>query len=138
MEQAAELRDVMRRCYDAIARGEAAALEGLFTRGEDVVVIGTDPREWWTGRERAVGTFTTQVREMGGQLQAAPGELRAGAEGAVGWVADNPTFRLADGTELPLRITAVFRREDGAWRCAQWHASMGVSNEEAIGQDLTV
>ena len=38
---------------------------------------------------------------------------------------------------IPLRITAVFARENGEWKIAQWHASIGVSNAEAFGEDLT-
>ena len=56
----------------------------------------------------------------------------------MGWAAGRPTFHLPDGTELALRVTAVFRQEDGAWRCVQWHVSIGVGNEEALVQDLTV
>jgi hypothetical protein len=37
---------------------------------------------------------------------------------------------------VPARLTAVFLRAGGAWRLVQAHGSLGVANEEAIGQEL--
>jgi ketosteroid isomerase-like protein len=138
MERAPELEDLMRRWYAAMADGDAAFVDRALSRQEGLLVIGSDPREWWTGYATAAERFKTQIREMGGQLRATPGDLQAYREGSVGWAADHPTFRLPDGTELALRLTGVFRQEDGEWRCVQWHASIGVGNEEAVGKELTV
>ena len=52
--------------------------------------------------------------------------------------ADRPKFRLPDGTEIPLRMTFVFVREEGEWKVAQQHISIGVPNEQIVGQELTV
>ncbi len=62
---------------------------------------------------------------------------QAYSEGTVGWVADYPKLRLPDGTEIPFRITTVYPKENGAWKMVQWHGSIGVPNEEMVGQDLT-
>ena len=79
-----------------------------------------------------------QLQEMrAAGIELVPGEVQAYREGSVGWAADRPTFRLPDGTTLPARLTAVFHREDGAWKMVQSHASFGVRNEEAIGEELT-
>jgi len=64
------------------------------------------------------------------------GDLRCYSEGSVGWVADRARFVLGDGSEIPFRFTAVFRREDGAWRMVQAHASLGVPNADVVGADL--
>ena len=53
----------------------------------------------------------------------------------MGWIADQPRFRTLDG-EVPMRLTAVFRREDGEWKLIQTHSSIGVSNEDAFGEDF--
>ena len=138
MERAPELEDVVRRWYAAIAAGEGAFAEQELSRQAGVLVVGTDPREWWPEYDLAAERFATQIRELGGQLRAVPGDLHAYREGSVGWAADQPTFHLPDGTALALRLTAVFRQEAGAWRCVQWHVSVGIANEEALGQELTV
>jgi ketosteroid isomerase-like protein len=138
VERSPELEDLMRRWYAAMGSGDASLIERLISQEEGVLAIGSDPREWWTGYATVVATFEAQFREMGGQLRATPGDLRAYQEGSVGWMADNPTFRLLDGTEVPFRFTGVFRQEGGEWRCVQSHASIGVSNEQAVGKELTV
>ena len=138
MQRAPEIEALVRRFYDALAAGDAAFVDGSLSRREGVLGVGTDPREWWDGADRLAKVFKQQLEEMGGQLRASPGDLRAYREGDVAWFADNPTFRLADGTELAVRITGVFRRDVGTFRCVQWHASIGVANQEAIGKELTV
>ncbi len=138
MERAPELEDVVRRWYAAIAAGEGAFAERGLSRHAGLLVVGTDPREWWVGYGTAAARFATQIQELGGQLRAVPGDLHAYREGSVGWAADQPTFHLPEGTALALRLTAVFRQEEGEWRCVQWHVSVGVGNEEAVGTDLTV
>jgi hypothetical protein len=138
MERAPELEDVVRRWYAAIAAGEGAFAERALSRQDGLLVVGTDPREWWAGYGLAAERFATQIRELGGQLRVVPGDLQAYQEASVGWAADQPTFTLVDGTVLALRLTAVFRQEESEWRCVQWHISVGVGNEEAVGQELTV
>jgi hypothetical protein len=32
----------------------------------------------------------------------------------------------------------VFHQEQGEWKIVQWHGSIGIPNEEAMGQELTV
>ena len=49
---------------------------------------------------------------------------------------DQPKLVLPGGTELRCRFTAVFHKENGGWKGVQWHWSIGVPNEEAIGQEL--
>ncbi len=63
--------------------------------------------------------------------------MRAYREDMVGWVADQGTSTLPDGSEVPFRLTAVFHQENGDWKLIQEHASLGVSNEEALGEELT-
>ncbi len=63
-------------------------------------------------------------------------EYTAFEEGTVGWVADQGTFRMPDGTEVPFRMTVVVHREDGDWKVVQEHASIGVRNEDALGVEL--
>jgi len=34
-------------------------------------------------------------------------------------------------------MTSVFHQEDGAWKLVQSHYSIGVSNEDVVGRELT-
>ncbi len=71
-------------------------------------------------------------------LQFVSGDIQAFSEGSIGWFADQPTIKMADGSEAPARITGVFRQEGGVWKLMQFHFSFGVMNEEALNEELTI
>jgi ketosteroid isomerase-like protein len=133
VERSDELRDLMLGFYDALSTGDATFVDRHFSRGADVRAIGTDPQEWWSG-QRVVEVFREQIEAMGGRMPVKPGDVEAYVEGSVGWVADRGALTLPDGDELPLRVTAVLHREGGEWRFVQSHASLGVANEDTVGE----
>ncbi len=139
MEHSDELRDLTLRFYEAATTGDLSFFDRHVSRQEGTVFIGTDPNEWWEGFEAFVEAMRAQVEAMGdGGLQIAAGQLQAYREGSVGWVIDrDASFRLPDGREIPFRSTLVFRREDGEWKLVHLHSSIGVSNEEIFGEDVT-
>ena len=137
MDKSSSVREATLRLYQCMSSGDARGMERLFSHQLGVMGIGTDPNEWWAGHETVVRMFATQMQEMGGKMVVEAGDLAALAEGTVGWVADRPMFRTPDGAAMPCRITAVFRQEDGDWKIVQMHASVGVSNVEVVGKELT-
>ena len=138
MNQSTELKDVMLQLYEALPTGNTAALKGLLSSKGDVLIIGTDPNEWWADPETILRVHQAQFQETGGRSQIKAGDLTAFAEGTVGWVADRPTFQLSNGQTLPIRVTAIFHDEAGQWKLVQCHISIGVPNVEIVGIDLTV
>jgi SnoaL-like domain len=141
MEQSEELRDLTLRLYEAEATGDIAFIERHFSRQEGAVYIGSDPNEWWEGLEAFVEAMRSQseaIAEAIGGMQIVAGQLQAYREGSVGWSVDRDAlFRLPDGTEIPFRNTYVFVQEDGAWKLIHGHTSIGVSNEEVLGEDIS-
>lgn len=81
--------------------------------------------------------FRAQIQEQGGGIPIVAGNIDAYSEGDIGWFADRSLFNLADGTDIPFRHTGVLHKEDGEWKFIQLHASIGVSNEEEFGKELT-
>ena len=138
MEQASELKNLVLTFYDAVSKGDVSRIESLLSRRDEVLFIGTDPSEWWTGSSSLVQAFKVQIEELGGTMTIVGGDPQAYREGAIGWVADRAKFRLPDGAEVPFRLTAVFRMEEDGWRIIQEHLSIGVPNEQAVGKKLTV
>jgi ketosteroid isomerase-like protein len=135
MEKSSELIEPLLSFYEAYTRGDIPFVLDLFSRADGALVIGTDPGEWWAGSETIRRVVEAQMEETGG-VGFAPGAPQAYCEGTVGWIADRPTFTLPDGTERPVRITAVLRQEDDGWKIVQFHGSFGIPNEEAFGQEL--
>ena len=133
MEQSPDLKDVMLRYYEAVSQGDVAFMDRILSSQREVLIIGTDPNEWWA--DPATINQTLRAQAQAG-IKIVPGDLLAYREGSVGWVADRGKFVLPDGAEVPVRWTAVFRQEGGEWKLVQGHASIGVPNEEALGTDL--
>jgi len=122
-----ELKHILLDLYQAAAAGNQAFFERLILDDEGVITIGSAPEEYWQGyttilRERSARSANSSV------LTIVPGEIQAFVDGTIGWVADRPTLQLADGSELPLRLTAVFKKEADDWKLVQQHVSVGVSD----------
>jgi hypothetical protein len=137
MQPSAELKELVLRIYKATASGDATFYERRLSRQEGVLIIGSDPNEWWAGYDTITQVFKAQMREVGG-VSCLPGDPQAYSMGDVGWVADRPKFRLPDGGEFPFRMSIIFVREDGEWKVAHQHVSIGVPNQQLVGQELTV
>ncbi len=133
MRPSTEIADVLRRIYAAVSEGDEATLADALSGSDGILFIGTDPDEWFEDRAAIQGMLQAQA-EAG--VKVRPGPIAAFEEGSVGWVADRGTFVLRDGGEVPFRMTMVLHREGDAWKIVQEHASIAVSNEEAIGVEL--
>lgn len=129
-----EIRDLARRTYEVLSGGEGDP-DDLFADGDGVVAVGSDPDEWWQGHDRIVAAIRSQGEALRG-TRVEGSDPVAYAQGDVGWVADQPTLILPDGTRVAFRVTATAVRVDGAWRFVQWHGSVGVANEETVGAEL--
>lgn len=121
--------------YAAMTSGDPEAVVKLLAEGDGVLGIGSDPAEWWEGREEVARATRVQVPEMQG-IGFESTRASGWADGNVGWFADEPVLKLPDGSEQRARFTAVFTKTGTDWRMLQFHFSMGVGNEEAIGIDL--
>ena len=138
MQRNTEIESQVLQMYAVFNTGDVSIVDRFLSSEEAIVGIGTDPREWWVGagvRE----AFNTQPVEMhAASLRFESGGVQAFSEGTVGWFTDRPVLKLPDGGEAPMRLSGVFRQEDGVWRMVQFHLSIGVMNEEALGENLTV
>ena len=135
MRESPELIALVERMYAAQAAGDVDWLSTLLSTSDGTLTIGTDAAEWWEGaqiRDR----WLAQIAPGMGEARLKATRLRAFEDGDVGWVADEPRVVLPDGTTLTMRATAVFHREDGAWRLVQGHSSLGVPNADSFGLEL--
>jgi hypothetical protein len=133
MKASAELKNLYLRLLEAYNTGDERFMEDFTARQEGMLVIGTDPDEWWDNH----GTFLEAVREDLKQFRDAgvhvvPGNPQAFVEGTIGWLADRPIFKLPDGSVIESRVTAVLRQQEGQWKFVQQHFSYAVRNEEVI------
>jgi hypothetical protein len=138
MERNADIEATLGRMYDVFNTGDASHIEDFVSTEEDILGIGTDPREWWAGSAAVHAAWNTQPAEMhAAGLRFQAGDILAFGEGSVGWFADQPTLTMPNGGAVPMRLTGVVHKENGNWKIVQFHLSIGAMNEEALGEGLT-
>ena len=125
MRDSHEVRAVMHALYAAYSAGDPGAVAQLIAGEPGTVVIGTGPDEWLAGHEAVRAAYAEQATALPG-LRLEAGDVQGWEEGTAGWAIDRPRFVLPDGTVVPARLTAVLRREDGAWTVVHLHLSIGV------------
>jgi hypothetical protein len=128
MQESSAVREAIERFYKAFTDNDVATFETRLLSGEaGITAIGSAPHEWHEGPE----SFKQEFGMPGVRLEAGD-DLRAWAEGSVGWTVDRPSFLLPDGSSFQVRMTTVFHQEDGDWKIVQLHASVGIADEEAV------
>lgn len=134
-----EITDMVTEMYATFATGDATVWTERITQQHQPLGIGTDAEEFWVGRDKLTEVTTAQIRELaeaGVTLTAT--QIRADSHGQVVWATDEPTLRMGDGTELPLRLTVIAVQEQGELRWTHFHLSAGAAaNEEVLDLDLT-
>ena len=136
MEQSNELKEIYFRICDVQSSGDYSFFERYFSQKDGVLAIGKDPTEWWAGYATITRVFKAQLKKTGG-FQILADTPQAYSDGSIGWVAGQPTVKLPDGTEIPVRLIAVFQKEQNDWKIVQWQVSTGISNEDLIDETLT-
>ena len=66
----------------------------------------------------------------GFEIEAGP--IDSWENGETGWAVCRPLFTAPVGVSLRLRLSAVFVREDGAWKLIPLHGSYPVPDEVAV------
>ncbi|MBW8010987.1 MAG: nuclear transport factor 2 family protein [Chloroflexi bacterium] len=136
MEKSAELSDIVLRVLEGYVSGDISTSENITSQKDEVLLIGSDPNEWWEGYNKIISTLKSQSGELSGATLSEV-DTKAYVEGTTGWFNNRTTMKMPDDLEIPFRVTGVFHQEDGDWKIIQWHASVGVANEEAMGQEFT-
>jgi len=134
VEPSEEIRRVIERWTRAIAEGDAECLERLSVH-PGALIVGTDPAEWWRGRETRAD-WGRQIEDVRGVFSVRADEIDAWEEGSVGWAAVKETVSV-EGRTLEARATYVLRLEHGDWKVVQAHWSLPQAKIEAFGRSLT-
>ncbi len=130
-----EIEAVARRVLATWDRGDGEVMSNLFSSSADLRVLGFDADEQWSGADDFLKVFSAQMDEMP-EWRIESHHVEAFEDGSFGWATLHSTIVTPEG-ETPLRHTAVFRLQGGAWRVVQWHNSIPVPNQQVIGVELT-
>jgi class 3 adenylate cyclase len=135
VERSEEICRVVDRWTRAIAEGDDEAALARLSEHPGTLIAGTDPDEWWHGRE-AGAVWARQLEEVG-PLSVTATEIEAWEEGSVGWAAVKETIS-SEGKTFDSRATYVLHLERGEWKIVQVHWSFPQPNLDVFGKALTV
>jgi len=127
---------VIDRFTRAVAEGDEEAALARLSEHPALLVVGTDPSEWWVGPE-ARAVWGRQLEELGASFAVTATEIDAWEEGTVGWASVKEAIEW-DGETLESRATYVLRLERGDWKIVQIHWSFPQRNTDVLGRELTV
>ena len=133
MQTSPELRTIIAAWFaswESVANDDPTWADRYLSRRAELHTVGSDPNEVLEGEE-AFEHMKQEMKEMGG-IKFLPGEIKAYEEGSVGWGIARPTLTLPNGKQVLMRWSAVFHQEDGEWKLVQFHASVGVPNEQLL------
>ena len=102
-----------------------------------MLVVGTDPAEWWDNPDDLLRALQQQSAELQGAV-ATVSHSEGWVEGDIGWGAVKADIVFPGGPAVMMRITAMMARRSGGWKIVQFHGSVGAANEEVVGKELTV
>ena len=130
MQESPAIKDAMARSWKSMSAGDATAAAELITASAPAIVVGTGPGEGRDGADAWRQGVKDTIEGMPG-VGIEPGpNPRAYEENGVGWLTDEPTWILPDGTRISTRVTTVWRKEEGAWRAVHLNLSVGVPDEK--------
>jgi hypothetical protein len=125
MRESPEAGQALLRFYEAFTKavpGDMETFEHVFTRRDDLLIVGTAYHEWVAGPETG-----KQAWGMEG-IGLEPGDPVAWEAGDVAWAVDRPSL-VAGEARVPVRLTAVLLNEEGTWKLQHAHFSVGVPDE---------
>ena len=123
MERSEEIRRVVERW---LVVGDTASRTSRVSEHPGLVLIGSDPNEWWQGPEARLVFEHQQGTERPGSLKWV--EIDAWEEGSCGWAAAKAEVEW-DGRMFETRVTCVLHLERGDWKVVQGHFSVAQTNE---------
>jgi ketosteroid isomerase-like protein len=135
MERSDQVRAAVERLFERFPTADLEGFDASIAADPESFVIGT--QRWTSGRDEWLGNFRFLVDNGlvvpdGSGVRLEAGDVRAFAEGGLGWAVAWTTFVFAEGKRLPSRCTAVLRREDGEWKIVHAHFSVAVPDELAL------
>lgn len=128
MERCAGIEQLLAEFYGTLRSPTGRRTVGGFASDPDALFVGTDPWEWWSGGTAIRRRLAAVLRDTDG-LDLIGADPRGFRDGNVAWVADRPLFVLPDGTQIPVRVTAVACQIDGRWQFVQAHLSLGMNSQ---------
>jgi adenylate cyclase len=139
MEPAPELIPFLERLIANWASLDPDRVLDAMSHHSGLRLIGPDPGEWAEGFDVSSAIVKAQlpeIRALGG-FTIESDEITAWKEGTVGWIAFRGRLTIGTSDPRETRMTAIVHEDGAFWRVVHWHIAFAVTNEEALGAELT-
>ncbi len=138
MEKSEELRGFLSALIETFGTPRMGpAFADAIAAEPGVLMVGTDPAEWWDDPDDLLRVMQVQSKELQGAA-ATVTHAEGWIQGEVGWGAARADVSFPDGSAAMLRVTATLVRCSSVWKIIQGHISVGTANEAVVGKELTV
>jgi class 3 adenylate cyclase len=139
MEPAPELVAFAERMLNSLTTLDIAIYLDGFSNHPGVRFIGPDPDEWWEGFDQIAAIGKAQFHEMKefGGIRVDADEIVAWKEGTVGWISFRGRLSFGQSDPREVRMTYVVHEDGAFWRIVHHQLAFTVTNEEALGLELT-
>ncbi len=87
MDRSGEVEALVLACYESWRTGDIAVFESLLANDETVLMVGTNPEEWWSGPNAVIEALRSLLPQTA-DLELLPGHPQAFESGDVAWFAD--------------------------------------------------
>jgi hypothetical protein len=142
VKHSVELDELARQTRAAYERGDDSWFADHTADAGDVLFYGSAPDEEFRGREAVLALTIARSRAMNeaaGISDDVPPEVECFEAGGAGWVVAHGTFKLADGSAVPVRSVTVLCRDDGGWKRVFGSINVVASNDLLVpGSPLAV
>jgi class 3 adenylate cyclase/ketosteroid isomerase-like protein len=135
VERSEEIRRVVQRFERAISDGDAPSVLGRLSTDPGLLVIGSDPAEWWVGSEARL-VWERQLEEFQDEFRVTANRIEAFEEGTVGWASVHETIDW-DGRTIDGRASYILHLEHGEWKVVQVHYSWPQRHVDVLGRSMT-
>ena len=132
MKQSTELLDAAHRFFEAMSVRAFSLLEASISNHEDALFIGSDPNDWYVGKDAFMKQLKAELNEEG-QVKFEISDTKTYVEGVSGWFGGKVDMVHSNGSRIPFRCTMAFHQKDNLWELTQMHFSIAVPND-FIGQ----
>ena len=138
MEQSEDVRSALSSLIETFGTPRMGSVfTDAISTEQGMLVVGTDPAEWWDNPDDLLRALQQQSAELQGAV-ATVSHSEGWVEGDIGWGAVKADIVFPGGPAVMMRITAMMARRSGGWKIVQFHGSVGAANEEVVGKELTV
>ena len=123
MEQSEDVRSALSSLIETFGTPRMGSVfTDAISTEPGMLVVGTDPAEWWDNPDDLLRALQQQSAELQGAV-ATVSHSEGWVEGDIGWGAVKADIVFPGGPAVMMRITAIMARRSDGWKIVQFHGS---------------